>query len=36
MGTGGWERAGRVRITQDAPLPLSVLSLMPTVLTTEG
>ena len=36
MGTGGWERDGRLRITQEAPLPLSVLSLMPTVLTTEG
>ena len=36
MGTGGWERAGCVRIAQEQPLPLTLLSLMTTVLTTEG
>ena len=36
MGTGGWERAGCVRIAQQQPLPLTLLCLMTTVLTTEG
>jgi hypothetical protein len=34
-GSGGWDRTGRIRVVQDAPLPLTLLALMPTTQTTE-
>ena len=33
--TGGWDRHGYIRITQEQPLPLTVLAIIPLVNTND-